>query len=1109
MKLTKLLLIMKLMAIFLLVGLHVTAEGFSQGITLSFKNVPIEKVFSSIESQSGYVFFYDAALLRDANTVTLVIQDASVEYSLKEVLKNQPLDYSIENKTITLVRRKAHKEEVKIKTDFQAWVLNGIVRDEKSDPMPGVTVKLKGLESMSVSTDSAGKFKIKINNENDSLSFSFIGYTRKTVRVGDAKTMDIRLEPDLESQKLNEVVVVGYGTQKKMNLTGAISTINFENTAITSRALPNVSAALAGMAAGINVVQNSGAPSSSASSISIRGVGSLNASQQPLVLIDGQIGDMNTISPNDVASISVLKDAASSAIYGSRASNGVILITTKTGKNTEGKVTFSYAGLVGFGSPLQTHDVISNTADHMSVINLAQSNSGLNPVYTTAQIDEWRQKSITDPLAYPNTDWWNALTKDNLKMNHHFSARGGNERASFYTSVSQYSDDGLIPNTAYKTLNFRNNLTYKVNSWLELGNIITLRDTKQDPGTEDQIFTFWRATTPGMVPKHPDGRYGGAQTPSNEAGANNPLRSAENAIGENDHTDFTAKIFAVLTPLKGFSTTFSYFTDVRDNNGWLTAENPAMWDFRNEVVVRSFDPRLSLSSFSNKSKRNIIDVYSSYGKSLKEHTFKLLAGFNQEYYKTQNTNASKNDLLSIETPVLSAAPSDAVVNGNASDFALRSFFGRLNYDFKGKYLFEANLRYDGSSRFSPENRWGVFPSFSAGWRVSEEPFWNFARDKVSDLKIRASWGELGNAGIGNYEWQSIYSSANYSFNSTIVQGVRFNQLANENITWEKTKVLNLGLDFSLFRALSVDFNYYNKNTSGILSNIPIPYVNGGITAPRVNAAEVNNSGLEAELRYNRKIGDLSVSIAVNGSYNKNNIISYKGDFIEPRGSFQAWTEDKPIGAYWIREVDRIVQDKSEIDDLIAKGYTFAPSIPGAGDFLYKDANGDLIINDADRVLKGNPVPLYNYGANFSANYKGLDFYLLMSGVSGWDKYLKGDLFSTNRTIIGYLAPINYLNSWTPENRNAEVPKLYTNNIKNNLETDYFLHNASYLKIKSIQLGYTIPARISGNYKIDRLRVYANLENYFNFTSFPGQDPENNDISYPLSKIASLGLNVSF
>lgn len=1068
-------------------------------LSLSLKNTSIRSALEQIEDQTDFYFIYNAKAVDVDKKVNVVFDNKSIAEILDKLFEGTSAVYKIDRRQIAISTNPA------ITGVQQNKSVSGKVTDSSGVPLPGVTVAIKNTTQGTI-TDVDGTYSLRNVPDDGALVFSFVGMKTQEILINGQSTINASMKD--ETIGIEEVVAVGYGTQKRVNLTGAVSSVNFENQAFSSRALSNVSSALAGMTSGVNVTQTSGLPSDDAARIRIRGIGSLNASQEPLVLIDGQVGNLNTISPNDVASISILKDAASAAIYGSRASNGVILVTTKSGTYNKGKITFSYSGRTGVGKPMKTHEVINNTADHMMLINLAQKNSGLNPPYSQVQIDEWREKSKTDPIGYPNTDWWKALTKDNVKMNHHLSARGGNEKLNFFTSVGYYSDNGLIPNTAYERWNFRNNMTFKVTDWLELGNIFTITTSEQDPSTDNNIFGFWRATTPGMVPKY-NGKYGGAQTPAGETGANNPLRAAELPVGEDNQNNYTVKFFGTLTPFKGFSLTASYFSEVTNNEGWGSGEQKPMWNFRDETIVRSFEPRLDISTFYNKTQRHVYDFYSSYETMLNRHTFRILVGFNQEYFKSNNFNANKRDLLGLNTPVLDAAPSDPTAGGNASDFAIRSLFGRFNYNFGEKYLFEANLRHDGSSKFSPDNRWGLFPSFSTAWRVSEEPFWDSLKDKIDNFKFRASWGKLGNSGIGNYEWQSVYVAADHSFNGSVVQGLRYNAIANEILTWESTNSLNIGLDFNILRNFVIDLNYYDKKTDGILSNIPIPYVNGGITAPRVNAAEVKNSGFESELRYQNSHGDLTISVAANFSYNKNKIIKYKGDFIEPRGNFQAWTEGHPIGIYWIREVDHIVQDQSEIDALVADGYTFNPSTPGPGDFLYKNTGNDKKIDNDDRVLKGNPIPLYSFGGDLTLKYKGFDLYLLLDGVAGWDKYLKGDLFSTNRVIIGYLAPEYYLNSWTSENTNTNVPRLYTNNQKNNQESDFFLHDAGYVKIKTIQLGYTLPARIFDRFKFNNLRVYVNLENFFTFTSYPGQDPENNDISYPLSKTASLGINLSF
>ena len=543
---------------------------------------------------------------------------------------------------------------------------------------------------------------------------------------------------------LEEVVVIGYGTQKKVNLTGAVSSISFDNKAITNRALTNVSSALAGMSSGTFIIQKNGQPSSDAATILIRGTGSLNASQSPLVIVDGQVGDINSVSPNDVQSVSILKDASSAAIYGSRASNGVILITTKTGSNTENKVTFSYDAYVGSSRPTKVHKLISNTADHLEMSNLAATNSGFDPPATQAQLDEWRLKSKTDPIGYPNTDWWSVLMKPNTVQSHSISATGGNKKVKFYTAFNTFSNDGLIANTGYKRNTFRNNLTYKVTDWLELGNILSLLSGKAQPADGESIFYWWRATTPGLLPKNPDGRYGAAQTSAGEDQSNNPVWSAETSLGTKDTRKYNAKIFGILTPLNGLKITGSYYLDRTDYDGWSSARPEDRWNFQTNTVVFSTasDP-LWVANFYNKTESRILDLFADYDKSFGEHTIHILAGYNQEYNKYSTLAASKSGLLSLDIPVLDAGTTAPTVGGTSTDYAIRSYFGRINYNYLNKYLFEANVRYDGSSRFAPNKRWGLFPSFSLGWRITEENFWSGSKTIINDLKIRGSWGQLG------------------------------------------------------------------------------------------------------------------------------------------------------------------------------------------------------------------------------------------------------------------------------------------------------------------------------------------------------------------------------
>lgn len=1119
--------ILKIMKIsvflFFLCLFTLTAENTypqESAFSLTLKNVTIKKAISEIEKSSDYVFLItDEAQLELNKRTSLRANKESIHAILETILKGTNLRYTVVERQVSVYKTassKAAETPVSEKTEIeqQQKRITGKVVDDQGEPIIGANIVEVGTTNGTI-TDVEGVFSLQVG-ENATLRVSYIGYIAQSSATMDKTTIHIVLKEEIGA--LEDLVVVGYGVNKKANLTGAVSSVNFEDDALTSRSITNISSAMAGMASGVRTRQENGLPrDNNEASISIRGVGSLNLSSNPLVLVDGQVADFNSVSPNDVASISILKDAASAAIYGSRASNGVILITTKSGSNTGGKISFNYSSYVGKKSPTLLTDIVSNTADHMMLINWAQMNSGVNDVYSQAQIDEWREGSKTDPIKYPNTNWWDALIKDNAVMNHNLSVSGGNERMNFYTSFDYYDDDGMIANTAFKKLNFRNNLTYQVNKWLKLGNNLSILSMNSDPVNIGNIFQWFRATSPGTVAKHPDGRYGAAQTPKLETGNNNPVRSAEVARGEIKSNQVLGKVYGIFTPVDGLSVTASYFLDLIQEFSWRGNEIHDLWNFQTDQIANVNTGTKNLTNSYSKKIRQVVDLYADYGEVIGSHDFKFLVGYNQESYFTRSFSGTRQNVLSYDTPVLDAASGEITdLGGNNNDYALQSLFGRINYSYGGKYLLEANMRYDGSSRFAPNKRWGVFPSFSAGWRISEEEFFSPVRDRINSLKLRTSYGFLGNNGIGNYEWQNFYQSANYILGETVVPGLTYNQFGNSIITWETTKVLNIGADIILFDGLSFDLNYYDKLTDNILARLPIPGSNGGITAPRVNAAKVRNSGFEVEARYNKTIGKVDINLGANFGYNKNKIEKFRGDFIQVQNTNigNSWTEGHPIGIWWIREVDHIVQDQREIDALVAEGYTFAPSAPGPGDFLYKNSNGDKAINDDDRVLKGNPIPLYTYGGNIGASYRGIDFNVYVDGVAKWDKYLQSATFALNHNAGGYLWAKTYLNQWREDNPSTTIPKVYSNNTKNNQTSDFFLFKADYFKIRSIQLGYSLPASLLRPVKLEKVRIFANLENYFTFTDYPAMDPEadrtnDDDVTYPLSKIASVGLNISF
>lgn len=994
-------------------------------------------------------------------------------------------------------------------TFAQEKQISGTVSDNSGTPLPGVNIVKVGTR-IGTETDFDGNYHIK-GSLGDILEFSYMGMKTRRVTIANQQLINVVLEDDAAS--LDEIIVIGYGAQKKVNLTGAVSSINFEKNNMKSRALTNVSTALAGLSSGMFIVQNSGDPGADGASIKIRGTGSLSASQAPLILIDGVPGDMNAMNPQNIASVSVLKDAASAAIYGSRASNGVILITTKTGANTDGKVSFEYNSNVAFNKPTRLFDFVTSTPEHMELINQVQRNSGLTPDYSDAFINEWREAGNSDPLKYPNTDWWDVMIKENESKTHTISARGGTDKMSFFNSLGVFDNQGVIDNTGFKRYNFRNNLSYKVTDWLEIGNFLSAKISDYDPNNVKSVFTYFDGTTPGMVPKHPDGRYGAAQTQGGEAQANNPLYRLETAGGGKQKQEFDGKLFANITPIENLKIMGSYFLYHENYNSKSHRISEGRWDFMNEIMVMDPPNSIGIGEYNRRKKREVFDLNATYSKEIEAHSFTILAGYNQEYYKQEWFGASKKDLISNDIPVLDAAPNVPQAYGSAYDFALRSYFGRINYNYLEKYLVEANFRIDGSSRFNENKRWGTFPSFSIGWRISEEDFFEKWKATVSSLKLRASWGRLGNNNIkygsaGQYVYQSVYKPTSYGFGEQITTGLVTTAIANSNLTWEETSVLNIGVDFNLFSKLHFTLDYYDKYTDGILASLPIPFVNGGLKAPFVNSAAVRNTGFEANLDYATQIGELSISANLNGSFNKNEIDTYKGDLLESHG-VGVWTEGEPIGKYWLLEVDHIIQDQTEIDKLVEEGYTWNGPTPGLGDFLYKDTDGNKIFNNDDKTLQGNPIPKFTFGGSVSLAYKGLDFYMLFNGVTGWDKYLKSNTFRNKKRTDGYLFLQEDKGMWTEENRSTTRPKIYSNDGRNNKTSNYFLHDASYLRIKTLQLGYTLPKKFTEEFNIEQLRFYINTENYFTITNnYPGLDPENNSLStYPLIKSFSLGMNV--
>lgn len=980
-------------------------------------------------------------------------------------------------------------------------LIQGTVKDSKGEPLVGASIIIKGT-SIGTNTDADGHFSINAPT-GSTILIQFMGYVDKEVSVGQSNSYAFTMSEDQEY--LDEVVVIGYGTIKKANLTGAVSAVNFDEN-MTSRPTLNIANSLTGMSPGLSIQQMASTPGAENYSVLIRGLGTMNSSS-PLVVVDGIPGAINDVNPSDVESVSVLKDAASAAIYGSRAANGVILINTKRGK--EGKFEATYNGYVGMESASKKIDFISDMATHVELVNEAE---GFEK-YPQTLIDTWRAKSAAGDPLYPSTDWYDEMINPSIITEHNLSVRGGTQRANIAMSVGFLDNKGIIDNSEFKKYSFRINADVKVTDWFSAGGNVYGFWSDRDPIDVPTFFSNIRNTVPGIVPKSEDGRYGGIMF-EGMAKVYNPRAYVDNIRGNYERQKIGLKFFTDIKFLKYFQWDNSFGFDFDNRRNWEYTRPYSLWDFQTEIETPSSS---SVDQLMNSSIRYYTYVYDSilrFNYSINNaHNISAMVGFDAQYDKMDSFNATMNDILGDDLIyVLSAGTEMVSIKGTATDDALESLYGRINYDYKGKYLLEFDARYDGSSRFSADNRWGFFPSFSAGWRITEEPFATPVKTVFDDIKIRFSYGKLGNNSIGDYAWQSLYSALLYPFGGSLQQAIAATELVNKDLKWETTTVMNIGLDFSTFNdRLHVSTDYYDKKTEDILARKPIPRVLGFSSPAWQNFAKMKNNGLELEASWNGNFGDFFYTISGNFSTIHNKVVKFGED--EVNGLYMI-KEGKPYYCYYLLEYDHIIQDQSEIEKLKADGYTFAKEIggePTPGDLLYKDTNEDKVFNLEDRTVRNySRLPKITYGLNISMSYKGFDFSMAGQGLGGTHGYWGNDGFNTFNINEGFLLRKTTLKRWTETNKSTKYPKLRTTAATlNSVNSDYWLYNTSFFRIKSIQLGYTLPSNLTQKVFVKRFRLYTNLENYFTFTNFEGYNPEYPTMSYPLMKQWVIGVNLTF
>ncbi|MCM0207421.1 TonB-dependent receptor [Bacteroides fragilis] len=1002
---------------------------------------------------------------------------------------------------------------------------SGIVTDEAGEPLVGVSVLVKGTTLGSI-TDLKGRFSLDVP-EGSTFEISYIGYKTQIVKA-ERTPMNIVLKED--TQKLDEVVVVGFGTQKKVNLTGAVSAVTGDD--ISKRPVANAAILLQGQIPGLRVNQGLGQPGGEGTSFRIRGQGTFSsAGSDPLILINGVPGSMTNLDPSVIESVSVLKDAASAAIYGARAANGVILVTTKQGAVGD-KVSISYHGNIGLHTPTKLYDRITNSAEYMELANLAWKNSGTGKQYTQDQINLYRN-NVGDPQ-YPNFDWQDYMFRTAVVQTHNLSMAGSTEKTTYNVALNFVDQPGTMRGFKYRKYNATIDLTARITNFIKVGTYANLMygETEQPRQGQNDAFLSTLSQAPTYMPWLPDDGTGIRRWTSSaysfeSHNKNMPAIIGENAMKRDNNFDINAQLWLEINLAKGLTWYTKGAARLQSNKSkdWR-GSTTYTYDYHTGEKSSELD-KGGLGLSVGDSRRFYTNLYSylKYDLSLVEnaHNFSLMVGYNQESEKYETLNAYRKD-FAFDLPVLNAGgTADWSNSGGEEEWAIQSLFGRFNYNFKERYLFEANMRYDGTSRISDENRWGVFPSFSVAWRATEEEFIKKMNlNWLNNFKLRGSWGQLGNQNIGLYPYQAMISGVDdYPFTKTsdgVVIGYQQTAYANRNIKWETTTITDIGFDLQVFDGLSVTFDWYKKTTDDILRSSQVSSLLG-LSAPTVNNGSVENKGIEVALNYANMVKGgtlkgLRYNAGVYFDRSRNKLTEFGAEEI---GSYSIKREGLPYDEYYMLECIGVFADQAEIN---ASPKQFNDNTQ-PGDLKYKDISGpdgkpDGVIDNYDRRTFSGRFPGFEYGINASATWKGFDLSLIGQGVAdkkyyttdwGVQPFMQGS--SPNKDYIKHM--------WTEENPyGAKHPKLYWQDMgggKNTRPNSYYLKDASFFRLKNVTLGYTLPRVWTEKANISKVRIYFSGDNLLTLTPYKGLDPERNgdgrDAIYPQNRIYSFGLNVEF
>lgn len=1084
---------------------------------LKSEDSTVKQVFDYIEKHSDYVFVYDQAVKNNLNVkVNIELTGKSMEQILAEVCKKTGLNYKIQKRQVTITARSV-KESVQKK---QTKKISGKVLDTEKQPLIGATVRVKGSDAATI-TDLDGNFSLVVS-EGSELLLSYIGYAEKTIRIGSKSNYDVVMEES--SSVLSEVVVIGYGAVKKKDLTGSVAAVKGD--VLVNKRTAMLSNALQGSLSGVMVTRDSSAPGSGAASIRVRGITTMGESS-PLVIVDGVQSSLDYVNSNDVESISVLKDAAAASIYGSKAAAGVILVTTKRG-NDSGKINLNYNAEFGWEIPTKQPSMAGVTR-YLEMSNELKYNDnptgGFFQEYTADQTKNWVKYNATDPNNFPITDWTDLILKSSApRMTHTLSVSGGNKAVKSVATLSYDEVDGLYDGRGFQRYMFRSNNDFKINEKLSAQIDVNIRHAKSTSTNFDPFDTMRKM--PAIYPAvWSDGRLASGKSGSNPYGL---LVAGGTSVAHS--TQIGGKGSITFKPIKGMSISgiVSPFINYKKKKafkkscGYTLADDP-------EIFGGYFDSGSTWTT--NKLTESRDDDYhvtsqliANYIGSFGKHDLTIMGGFENYYMKSETLGAARDHYELTNYPYLNIGSEDFQTNsGSGSEYTSNSVFGRVIYSYADRYLFQANVRHDGSSRFAKGYRWGTFPSFSAGWVISEEKFMkNLNLDWLSFLKLRGSWGMLGNERIGSnyFPYIALMSFGNslfYMADGTVVtdKTARPAVLAVEDITWETTTSTDLGLDANFFNnRLQFHFDYYWKQTKDMLLAIEIPYFMG-YNNPSTNAGKMSTHGYDIELAWNDQIGDFQYGINVNFSDFLSKI-DYMNNGEQISGG-KIKREGVLFNEYYGYICDGIYQTQEEVNNSARTS-----SIVTVGDLKYRDISGPngvpdgVISPEYDRVPLGNSLPRFQYGGTFNASYKGIDFSLAFQGIGKQNSYLSKSMVQPLRDNFGNVPAIIEGKYWSPfssaeENLSAKYPRLSNVSKDNNYATsDFWIFNGSYFRLKNVTLGYTLPKTWTQRAGIDRVRFYVSGSDLFCLSNYPdGWDPEMGASSYPITTSVVMGVQVKF